>query len=82
MFSSARIRDKVLTGRFLNRQFTAIQDSNHSLSSGGGLKVFLEWGKEVSDDRDTPRLSQQALSTGTAKVTNVSVVFGKAKQPT
>lgn len=44
-------------------------------------KIILERGKEVADDRDTPRPSEQLLATTTAHVVQVCVVERKAKDP-
>lgn len=44
-------------------------------------KVILERGKEVPDDRDAPRSSQQLLASPAAYVGDVRVVEGEAEDP-
>ena len=48
--------------------------------SCAGDEVVLEGREEVPDDRDAPRLAQQALATTSPHVVHISVVLREAKQ--
>ena len=43
--------------------------------------TYLQWRKQVSNDRDTPGLSQQLLSTTPSKICYISIMIRKSKQP-